>query len=149
MNNLLRIVEIQPHHSDFVSDVIKRRWDVTEKKALDFVEQYLTKQNTSNCFVAEYDKMPVGMGTFHVNNDIGIDLHPWCIGLWVRPDYRGNGIGYKLTLRRFSWARQLGYKKIYLDTVNAQKYHSRFGWKTTGLMGMYDGTPTEVMEYDL
>jgi GNAT superfamily N-acetyltransferase len=101
------------------------------------------------CFVAEYDGIPVGMGAFQIDNDVNIDLHPWCLGLWVRPEYRGNNIGRKLSLKRFAWARKLGYKKIYLDTVNAEGYHKKFGWKNTGLVGYYQGTPTIIMEYDL
>ena len=89
------------------------------------------------------------MGTFHISNDVGVDLHPWCIGLWVEPEKRGNGIGYQITQKRFDWARTLGYKKIYLDTVNADGYHLKFGWRYTGIVGDYHGEPTIVMEHDL
>lgn len=146
---VFRIVEIQPKHSEFVSETIVQRWDVTKKRALTFVDEYLTKENNSNCFVAERLGVPIGMGTFHINNDIGVDLHPWCIGLWVVPKFRGNGLGNKLTLKRFAWARNLGYDKIYLDTISAEGYHVKFGWRHTGIMGMYGNEPTIVMEHNL
>jgi GNAT superfamily N-acetyltransferase len=149
MKGYAKILEIQKKHSDFVSVVIQDRWDVSEERALQFVDEYLFKKNNSNCFIAEYNDIPIGMGTFHINNDIGIDLHPWCIGLWVNPKHRGHSIGYKLSLKRFSLARELGYNKIYLDTINAEKYHEKYGWKNTGLIGWYQNEPTTVMEYDL
>ena len=149
MKKELEIFEIQPKHFDFISNTIKLRWNVIEKESKNFTDSYLNKRNNNNCFVAEWNGDCVGMGTFHTNNDIGVDLHPWCIGLWVHPDYRGHGIGYKLTLRRFSWARQLGYKKIYLDTVNAMKYHSRFGWKKIDQIVSTNYGKTTIMEYNL
>ena len=149
MKSLLTIAEIQPYHTEFVGEVIKNRWNVSKERAKRFVNEYLTKRNDSNCYVAEYNHIPVGMGTFHVNNDIGIDLHPWFIGLWVHPMNRGNGIGYEISLARFDWARMLGYKTVYLDTISAEGYHEKFGWENTGLIGFYGDTPTVVMKYDL
>lgn len=149
MKKEFSIVNIKPEHFEFVSNTIKRRWEITQNEAESFTNLYLKRKNNNTCYVAEYKGVPIGMGTFHINNDIGIDLHPWCIGLWVNPQYRGNGIGYNLSLRRFSLARQLGYKKIYLDTVNAEGYHKKFGWKNTGIIGMYKNLPTIVMEYNL
>jgi len=145
----IKILEIKPDHFNFVSDTIERRWKVSKEQSDRYVNRYLKKQNTENCFVAICKDSPIGMGTFHINNDVGIDLHPWCIGLWVDPKFRGRGIGYQLTLRRFSWARTLGYEKIYLDTVNAENYHKKFGWKLTGLIGLNGDFPTTIMEYDL
>ncbi len=146
MKSLLTIAEIQPYHTEFVGEVIKNRWNVSKERAKRFVNEYLTKRNDSNCYVAEYNHIPVGMGTFHVNNDIGIDLHPWFIGLWVHPMNRGNGIGYEISLARFDWARMLGYKTVYLDTISAEGYHEKFGWEN---IGFYGDTPTVVMKYDL
>jgi GNAT superfamily N-acetyltransferase len=143
------VVEIQSHNSDFVFDTIKRRWEVSEEESLSFVERYLTKRNNANCFVSIYDDVPMGMEAFNINNDIGVDLHPWCVGLWVHPKYRGRGVGNKLTLHIFNWAKKLGYEKIYLDTVGAELYHLKFGWKKTGIIGMYRNEPTVVMEHDL
>ncbi len=146
---MIRIVEIKDLYTSFVAKTIIRRWDVTEKQAWNYIYDYILKKNNSNCFVSVDGKVPVGMGTFHVNNDIGVDLHPWCIGLWVKPNYRGNGIGIRITLKRFDWARKLGYKKIYLDTINAEKYHLKFGWKNTNIIGYYKNEPTMVMEHYL
>ena len=148
-SSLLSVVEIQPHHSNFVSNIIEDRWEVTKEESLSFVRRYLTKRNSANCFVAVYDDMPIGMEAFNVSNDIGVDLHPWCIGLWVNPKYRGYGIGNKLTLRIFNWAKKMGYEKIYLDTVSAEPYHLKFGWRRSGIIGMHRGVPTVVMEHDL
>ena len=145
----MKIVEIESEYADYVRNIIRIRWELVENEYSHIVDNYFSRVDSSKCFVAVEGKTPIGMGTFHISNDVGVDLHPWCIGLWVEPEKRGHGIGYKLTLKRFDWARKLGYKKIYLDTVEAEPYHLKFGWKRTGIIGTYHGEPTIVMEHDL
>ena len=145
----VRIVEIKPKYADYVSDIISRRWEIYKGEYAHIVPGYLSKKKESKCFVAVADGIPIGMGAFHISNDVGVDLHPWCAGLWVEPEYRGNGIGHKLTLKRFAWARKLGYKIIYLDTIDAEEYHLKFGWKYTGIIGTFHGEPTTIMEHKL
>jgi len=145
----MKIVEIEPKYADYVKNIIRIRWENEKDEYVHEVDDYLNPKKLSKCFVAVENDKSIGMYAFHISNDIGVDLHPWCIGLWVEPDKRGKGIGYKLSLRIFSWARMLGYKKIYLDTINAENYHLKFGWKNTGIMGNSHGEKTIVMEYDL
>lgn len=140
---------MKPEHADYVNSIIHKRWEIYEGEYSHIVPGYLSKKNESKCFVAIKNKKPIGMGAFHVSNDVGVDLHPWCAGLWVEPKYRGNGIGHKLTLKRFAWARKLGYKVIYLDTVDAEEYHLKFGWRYTGITGLFHDEPTIIMEHDL
>jgi putative acetyltransferase len=39
--------------------------------------------------------------------------------LWVRPGFRGWGLGERLTRELFAWARKAGYEAVYLDTFPA------------------------------
>jgi len=53
--------------------------------------------------------------------------------LYVRPDFRGKGIGRALSQKIINEARRIGYKKMRLDTIPTMKqanalYHS-FGFK--------------------
>ena len=145
----VRIVEIKPKYADYVSNIISIRWEIYKGEYAHIVPCYLSKKKESKCFVAVENGKPIGMGAFHINNDVEVDLHPWCAGLWVEPEKRGNGIGHRFTLKRFAWARKLGYKVIYLDTVDAEEYHLKFGWRYTGIIGLFHGEPTTIMEHDL
>ena len=49
--------------------------------------------------------------------------------MWVEPEHRGNGYGWKLTQKRFEWAKEHGYDIVYLDTINAMDYHLKMGWE--------------------
>lgn len=145
------IVEISSKYVDYVSNIIKSRWKVDDTECLSYVNSYLLKKNGDNCFVATEDELPIGVGVFNVDNDVGVDVHPWCGLLWVEPEYRGSGVGYQLTLKRFEWARKLGYKKIYLcfDESNIESYHIKHGWKRTGTTGIWHGIPEIIMEHEL
>lgn len=144
-----KVVEINCNCINYVSNVIHRRWNVSINTALKFTDNYVRNVNDSNCYVAFANNIPIGMGVFQLDNDVDIDISPWCIGLWVEPEYRGNGLGYKITQRRFRWARKLGYKNIYLDTEKAEKYHEKFGWKKTGDICYRKNIPTVIMIHKL
>ena len=146
---MIEVVEIREQDVNFVRRILERRWHVSQIQSYWFVKNYLCKKSNCNCWVALKGKARAGMGAFHVDNDIGVDLHPWCIGLWVNERYRGDNIGWLITEKRFEWARSLGYDKIYLDTVNAENYHKKFGCERTGITAKNQGLKTIVMEHDL
>ena len=146
---MIRVVKMRRVDAPFVATMIERRWDYTREQSWSVVRDYLSKDSDTVCFVAKDGPIHIGLGAFHVNNDIGVDLHPWCVGLWVDKDYRGRGIGWRITRRRFVYARFLGYTKIYLDTVSAEKYHKKFGWKKLDIEAYNQGSRTVIMEHDL
>jgi GNAT superfamily N-acetyltransferase len=64
----------------------------------------------------------------------------WIEGLLVREKFRGRGIARELIKTAGQKARELGYKKLYLDTAGAMEYWKIIGkdiWKgTTGVIIM-------------
>ena len=56
--------------------------------------------------------------------------------LYVRPEYRGNGIATALVERIIEDARNIGYKELYLDTLpeleSAVRLYKSFGFEETG-----------------
>ena len=109
----MRIEEVSQKYYDYVFDIIKQRWKIGDEECENYLKSYLSKRNGDNCFIAldNYND-PVGVGVFNADNDVGVDLHPWCGLLWVEPDKRGSGIGYQLTLKRFERARIVTGKQI-------------------------------------
>ena len=52
--------------------------------------------------------------------------------LWLLEEYHGRGIGYQVVMRLFDFARQAGYKRIYLQTSLQQQraiaFYKRIGF---------------------
>jgi len=53
--------------------------------------------------------------------------------LYCRPDGRGHGLGYKVTRAAMVFAKEFGYKEIYLDTdhglIHANSVYERLRFK--------------------
>ena len=64
--------------------------------------------------------------------------------LYVRPEYRGNGIATALVERIIEDARNTGYEELYLDTLpeleSAVKLYKSFGFEETG---QYNDSPVD------
>jgi GNAT superfamily N-acetyltransferase len=57
----------------------------------------------------------------------------WIEGLFVKEKFRGQGIARELIKTAEQKARELGYKKLYLDTAGAMEYYFKLGdWKVVG-----------------
>ena len=64
--------------------------------------------------------------------------------LYIRPEYRGNGIATALVERIIEDARNIGYKELYLDTLpeleSAVRLYKSFGFEETG---QYNDSPVD------
>jgi putative acetyltransferase len=79
------------------------------------MSQHYDIANRSQYWVALLNNKVVGgcgLAAFNKHNDIA-ELRK----LFLLPEARGLGIGKALTLESLSFARQAGYKKCYLDTL--------------------------------
>jgi N-acetylglutamate synthase-like GNAT family acetyltransferase len=90
------------------------------------------------------------MCSLRKNDGIRPDLEPWLGSLVVDKDYQGLKVGQQLIDTVKSKACNLGYKKLYLFTLDPKipAYYSKLGWKEIG-KDEFKGTPVTVMSIDL
>ena len=58
-------------------------------------------------------------------------LTPWLAGVFVKPQFRGKGIGSALVRRIEAEGRSLGVSTLHLYTPNAESLYERLGWSLT------------------
>ncbi len=128
----MEIVKISETHRSYVTNVIKARWQVNPEEANSEFSRWLCNDKDSVCYVGLVDNKPMATGAFDtVRDEGGLDISPYNTLLWVEPEFRGNGYGKLLTAARAEWAIGNGHQIIYLDTIDAEKYHEKQGWKLT------------------
>ncbi|NLE45346.1 MAG: GNAT family N-acetyltransferase, partial [Chloroflexi bacterium] len=69
------------------------------------------------------------------------DLSPWLACVLVAPEHRGKGIGTALVKRTVIEARDLGFPRLYLYTVDREGFYARMGWSVV--------ERTTHLEYDI
>jgi len=69
----------------------------------------------------------VGLGQFDIEERR--DRSPWVLGMIVRPDRRGAGIGRLLLAHLERWAHQQGYEQLWVATGAAVDFYQRCGWR--------------------
>lgn len=70
----------------------------------------------------------VGLGLFDIEERR--DRSPWLLGMIVRPDRRGSGIGRLLLMHLERWAYRQGYQQLWVATGGAAVgFYQRCGWR--------------------
>jgi len=93
----------------------------------------------SKYFLAEIDGEMVGGGGIYPTDGLDDDTCE-LVKMYLLPQARGHGLGRLLIEKCIEAAREIGYKKIYLETMpelkQAMKVYEKFGFKyLTGPMG--------------
>lgn len=53
---------------------------------------------------------------------------PWLASLYVRPDWRGRGLGIELVRRCEDMAQRFGVENLYLYTSGQEDFYRKLGW---------------------
>lgn len=70
------------------------------------------------------------------------DRSPWLVGMIVRPDRRGAGIGGQLVARLEAWASAQGHSRLWVATGGpAIDFYRRCGWE---IAETYERVPGEL-----
>jgi putative acetyltransferase len=76
------------------------------------------------------------------------DLTPWLGGVYVEPSHRGRGIASLLCGVDERKARELGFRRLYLFTLDRQSLYARIGWRALE-PAVWRGHAASIMVKDL
>lgn len=86
----------------------------------------------------------VGLGEFDI--DERRDRSPWVLGMIVRPDRRGNGIGRRLLAELECGARVRGYTQVWVATGGrAIDFYRKCGWTVAETIARPHGEVATVL----
>lgn len=86
----------------------------------------------------------VGLGEFDI--DERRDCPPWVMGMIVRPDRRGLGIGRLLLAHLEAWAGNHGYRRVWVANEGpAVDFYRRCGWTLHETVERASGVSVSVL----
>ncbi|AKR57426.1 N-acetyltransferase [Youhaiella tibetensis] len=112
------------------------------------IESLNAPEGRQAALVALVDDVPAG-SVFLTDRDLQTHRHlrPWLAGLYVLPEFRGQGVGEALMAAALDRAAYFGYDATYLYTA-APDYYRKRNWQTleTVLIGE---EPHAIMQFRL
>src|SRR6476620_9708319 len=124
-------------HLQLVPTIAKWHWDewghTDPDGSLESWTEGLAKRTNRDRIPTTYvtldDDEPIASTTL-VEHDMSthLDLTPWLAGVYVKPDYRGRGVGAALVTHTTRKAAQMGVERLYLYTSSAQEFYRKLGW---------------------
>ncbi len=86
----------------------------------------------------------VGLGEYDIE-ERG-DRSPWVLGMIVRPDHRGLGIGRLLMSHLEAWAGDHGYTQVWVANEGpAVGFYRKCGWELSETVGRASGAAIWVL----
>jgi putative acetyltransferase len=100
-------------------------------------------------WIAHDSERAVGTAALRVTDLEGRDdLTPWLGGVYVEPSHRGRGIASMLCGVVERKARELGFPRLYLFTLDRQSLYARLGWRMLE-PAVWRGHPASIMVKEL
>jgi len=139
-------------------DLVFLRTDITQPETIKAWMNYLRSGRTSSILAETPDKVIAGYASIHVNEAQWM-RHVGELRVLVGSDYRGIGLGKRLTNEAFSMAKDLGLKKITAqmstDQRGARQVFEHLGFRPEALLADHvmtrDGQTHDllIMSYDV
>lgn len=85
----------------------------------------------------------VGLGEYDLEERQ--DVSPWIMGMIVRADRRGEGIGRALMAPLEAWAAAHGIAQAWVATQRAEGFYRRCGWRPVEVMRRHTGELMTVL----
>ncbi len=100
-------------------------------------------------WIAQEDGVAMGMAALRMSDLHGREeLGPWLGGVYVRPEFRHRGVASALCHVVAEKARELGFSRLFLFTLDQQALYARLGW---GVLEntVWKGRSIDIMVKDL
>jgi predicted N-acetyltransferase YhbS len=103
--------------------------DETVEKRIAKLRAHLNKETIPIAWIAHNEGEVLGTAALRVHDLEGReDLTPWLGGVFVRRQFRGQGIASALCRAAEEKAWALGFERLFLFTLDHQSLYSRLGW---------------------
>lgn len=109
------------------------------------------KMGLPACFISELNGELAGtISIIHEKVPMFAEFNPWIANLYVREDFRNQGIGDFMMQMAFARAEDLGYKKVYgWGQASMEKYYHNQGWVTVSSVALSNDRRILVFEKTL
>jgi predicted amidohydrolase/GNAT superfamily N-acetyltransferase len=149
------VITIDPlaEHPELVRVIAEWHQRLDERRSLHFWIRCHTaearQEGIPRAWVAFVDAEPAGSVSLVEHNlDTRPELSPWLAALWVRPEYRGRGVGTALVRRCEEETRRLPVRRLHLYTEAAAGFYAPLGWSVV-TEEEYEGGSVVVMVREL
>lgn len=126
---IYNILEKQEYLEE-VLDLELREWGTYSKenltKKINKVQELLKLDNFAKLILLDEDKLIGFISLFPTDGEERTDLTPWYATMYVKKEYRGKGYSKILNDALLNYAKEKGYKRIYLKT-DLINYYEKFG----------------------
>lgn len=154
MKAIIREITALPALMHWRKEVIENVFGVIPSKRLLVANRRYYREHIADgthiAVVAEIDETGVGCGAVCLSDELPSPDNPsghcaYLMNIYVKEEYRGQGIGHAIVTRLVDKARQFGCDKIYLETTDGARtlYHSAGFKELPGIMKYADVHNTE------
>jgi GNAT superfamily N-acetyltransferase len=123
------ILEKQEYLNE-VLDLELKEWGTYTKenltKKINKVKELLKRDNFAKFILLDNNNLIGFISLFPTDGEERKDLTPWYATMYVKKEYRGKGYSKILNDALLKYAKEKGYKKIYLKT-DLINYYEKFG----------------------
>jgi len=110
----------------------------------DFYAQFNKIENIRNAVVCYVDDKPIGCGAFKAFDQQKVEIKR----MFVKPEYRGHGIGLNILKELELWAAELNYPQCILETGKKQpeaiRLYQKAGYTVIKNYGQYENVENSV-----
>ena len=142
----LKIIKTTSDNLDFHNLVYELDVHLTEfyGNKVKFFEKHNTVENIKNVILLFDGKNPIGCGGIKKYSNTVMEVKR----MYVKPDYRGQGIASQILTSLENWALELGYSSTILETMKVKesviKLYEKNGYKIIPNYGQYENVDESI-----